>query len=147
MKYNLIFGGIEQTQEYENTEEVLVNLMRTELVIDDANSINFQNVPRLSRRKDGNPRNSIARFANYSDHERVLKEVPNALKNIEQYSVHQHYPTEIGDRRRALFPDLRYMQRAKLVYDQIYVNCRPYERRQPRTTSQRDNNTEPITHQ
>ena len=36
MKYNLIFGGIEQTQEYENTEEVLVNFMRAELGIDDA---------------------------------------------------------------------------------------------------------------
>ena len=35
MKYNLIFGGIEQTQVY---EEVLVNFMRTELGIDDANS-------------------------------------------------------------------------------------------------------------
>jgi hypothetical protein len=52
MKYNLIFGGIEQTQEY---EEVLVNCMRTEHGIDDANSINLQNVYRLSRQNDGKP--------------------------------------------------------------------------------------------
>jgi septal ring factor EnvC (AmiA/AmiB activator) len=77
MKYNLIFGGIEQTQEY---EEALVNLMQTELGIDDANSINLQNVHRLSRRNDGKPRNIIARFVNYSDHEGVLKEVPKALR-------------------------------------------------------------------
>ena len=105
MKYNLIFGGIEQTQEY---EEVLVNFMRTELGIDDANSINLQNVNGLSRRNDGRPRNIIARFANYSEHERVLKEVPKALF---QFSIKQQYPTEIGDRHRALFPDLKYLQR------------------------------------
>lgn len=148
MKYNLIFGGIEQTQEYENTKEVLVNFMRTELGIHDAININFQNVHRLSRRNDGKPRNIIARFANYSDHERILKEVPKALKNKVQFSVNQQYPTEIGDRRRALIPDLKYLQRqgvrAKLVYDQIYVNGTPYERRPPRTAPQRDNNTEPI---
>jgi hypothetical protein len=111
MKYNLIYGGIEQTQEYENTEEVFVNFMRTELGIDDANRINFQNVHRLSRRNDGKPRNIIARFANYSDHERVLKEVPKALKNKERFSVNQQYPSEIDDRRRALFPDFKYLQR------------------------------------
>jgi hypothetical protein len=77
MKYNLIFGGIEQTQEY---EEALVNSMQTELGIDDANSINLQNVHRLSRRNDGKPRNIIARFVNNSDHEGVLKEVPKALR-------------------------------------------------------------------
>jgi chromosome segregation ATPase len=76
MKYNLIFGGIEQTQEY---EEALVNFMQTELGIDDANSINLQNVHRLSRRNDGKPQNIIARFVNYSHHEGVLKEVPKAL--------------------------------------------------------------------
>jgi chromosome segregation ATPase len=101
MKYNLIFVGIEQTQEY---EEVLVNFMQTELDIYDANSINLQNVHRLSRRNDGKPRNIIARFVNYSDHEGVLKEVPKAQKKKKKFSVNQQYPTEIGDRRRALFP-------------------------------------------
>jgi hypothetical protein len=57
MKYNLIFGGIEQTQEY---EEALLNFMQTELGIDDANSINLQNVHRLSKRNDGKPQNIIA---------------------------------------------------------------------------------------
>ena len=55
MKHSLIFGGIEQAQEYENTEEVLVNYMRTELGINDANNINFQNVHRLGRRNDRKP--------------------------------------------------------------------------------------------
>ena len=90
MKYNLICGGIKQTQEDENTEEVLMNAMRTELGIDDANSINFQKVHRLSRRNDGNPRNIIARFGNYSDNERALKKVQEAIT----FSVNQQYPTE-----------------------------------------------------
>ena len=126
-----------------------MNFMQTEFGIDNAN--NFQNVHRLSRRNDGKPRNITARFANYSDHERVLKEAPKALKNKQLFSVNQQYPTEIGNRRRALHPDLKYLQRqgvgAKFVYDQVYVNGRSYERLPPRTAPQRDNNTEPITHE
>ena len=123
---------MESNKRKSSTEEVSVNFMPTELGNDDANRINFQNVHRLSRRNDGNPRNIIACFDNYSDHERVLKEVLRALKSKERFYVDQQYPTEIGDRRRALFPDLKYLQRqgvrAKLVYDQIYVDGRPYER-------------------
>ena len=47
------------------------------------------------------------------------------------------------------FQNLKYLQRqdvrSKLVYDQIYVNGRPYKR-QPWTSPQRDSNTEPMTH-
>ena len=69
MKYNSIFGGIEQTQAYQEALD----------------SINLQNVHRLSRRNDGKPRNIIARFVNYSDHEGVLKEVPKALRKQKNY--------------------------------------------------------------
>jgi hypothetical protein len=72
MKYNLIFGGIEQTAlDYEEeTEAVLKVFIKTELEIPDADQINFQNVHRLRKRNDGKPRNIIARFTHYKDHER-----------------------------------------------------------------------------
>jgi hypothetical protein len=52
MKYNLIFGGIEQTAlDYEEeTEAVLKEFIKTELEIPDADQINFQNVHRLRKR-------------------------------------------------------------------------------------------------
>jgi hypothetical protein len=57
MKYNLIFGGIEQRAlDYEEeTEAVLKEFIKTELEIPDADQINFQNVHRLRKRNDGKP--------------------------------------------------------------------------------------------
>ncbi|CAC5424084.1 unnamed protein product [Mytilus coruscus] len=46
MKYNLIFGGIIQTDEEEDTETILKNFIKTELDIPDADEIDFQNVHR-----------------------------------------------------------------------------------------------------
>jgi hypothetical protein len=72
MKYNLIFGGISDKDcETENTEIVLKHFLQTELEITGVEDIEFQNVHRLRTRKDGKPRNIIARFTNYRDHENV----------------------------------------------------------------------------
>lgn len=133
MKYNLIFGGIEQTAlDYEEeTEAVLKEFIKTELEIPDADQINFQNVHRLRKRNDGKPRNIIARFTHYKDHERVRKVVPVKLKEKTRYTVNQQYPTEIINRRQNLYPKMKELQRrgmrASLVYDQIFVNGRPYD--------------------
>ena len=133
MKYNLIFGGIEQTAlDYEEeTEAVLKEFIKTELEISDADQINFQNVHRLRKRIDGKPRNIMARFTHYKDHERVRKVVPVKLKEKTRYTVNQQYPTEIINRRQNLYPKMKDLQRrgmrASLVYDQIFVNGRPYD--------------------
>jgi len=133
MKYNLIFGGIEQTAlDYEeDTEAVLKEFIKTELEIPDADQINFQNVHRLRKRNDGKPRNIIARFTHYKDHERVRKVVPEKLKEKTRYTVNQQYPTEIINRRQNLYPKMKELQRrgmrASLVCDQIFVNGRPYD--------------------
>lgn len=132
MKYNLIFGGIQQTldDDHEDTEAVIKNFIEKELEIPNADAIQFQNVHRLRKRRDGKPRNIIARFTNYRDHERVRKSVPNKLKTKPQFSVNQQYPTEISNRRKALIPKLKELQRrgtkASLIYDQIMVDGQPY---------------------
>ncbi|XP_071168016.1 uncharacterized protein [Mytilus edulis] len=138
MKYNLIFGGIVQTDEEENTETVLKNFIKTELDIPEADEIDFQNVHRLRPRRDGKPRNIIARFTHYKDHERVKKVVPQKLKLKPKFTVNQQYPTEISNRRQKLLPKLKELHRrnirASLVYDQIFVDGQPFEpaREEPR---------------
>ncbi|CAC5356111.1 unnamed protein product [Mytilus coruscus] len=109
MKYNLIFSGIkeQENESKEDTESVIKNFTATELEIRDANTIAFQNVHRLRPRNDGKPRNIIARFSQYDDHQRVLRAVPEKLKHKSRYSVQQQYTAEINERRRALVPKLR----------------------------------------
>ena len=131
MKYNIIFGGIPCTDEKEDTEVVLKTFLKEELDIQEADNIIFQNVHRLRPRTDGKPRSIIARFNRFNDHDRVFKAVPVKLRNKPQFSVHQQYPYEINQRRSKLIPKLKELQRrgirAKLVYDEIKVNGRPYE--------------------
>jgi len=130
MKYNLIFGGIsDKNCETENTEIVLKHFLQTELEITGVEDIEFQNVHRLRTRKNGKPRNIIARFTNYRDHEKV-RQAASKLKGKPELTISQQYPPEIGDRRRKLYPKLKEFQRqgkrATMVYDQLIVNGHPY---------------------
>jgi hypothetical protein len=76
-------------------------------------------------------RSIIARFNWHNDHERVRKAASEKLKNKPAFSVYQQYPREIYNRRKLLIPKLKELQRqkrkAKLVYDKLYVDGRPYE--------------------
>jgi hypothetical protein len=86
MKYNLIFGGISDKDcETENTEIVLKHFLQTELEITGVEDIEFQNVHRLRTRKDGKPRNIIARFTNYRDkdvHLQLVDRIPLWLVSL-----------------------------------------------------------------
>ncbi|XP_069108221.1 uncharacterized protein [Argopecten irradians] len=132
MKYNLIFSGIagEGNVDEENTEEVLKTFIDKKLEVVSARDIAFQNVHRLRPRRDGKPRNIIAKFLNHHDLDRVLKAAPEKLRNKPEYSIQLQYPTEISDRRSALYPVMKEFRRkgdrAKIVYDTLYVNDRPY---------------------
>jgi hypothetical protein len=59
------------------------------------------------------------------------KIVPVKLKEKTRYTLNQQYPTEIINRRQNLYPKMKELQRrgmrASLVYDQIFVNGRPYD--------------------
>jgi len=132
MKYNLIFTGIPHSDGHEeNTDVVLRDFLNSELGISDANKIPFQNVHRLGARPDGKERSIIARFIRYNDHERVRKAASEKFKIRSAFSVYQQYPREIYNRRKLLIPKLKELQRqkrkAKLVYDKLYVDGRPYE--------------------
>lgn len=132
MKYNLIFTGLpENTGETrEETENLVKEFINQELKIEGANTIEFQNVHRLKPRRDGKHRSIIARFTKYDDHQKVLGEANEKLKNSPRYSVFQQYPVEISERRKALIPKLKEFQRlkrnAKIVYDTLIVDGQPY---------------------
>lgn len=128
MKYNLIFNGIEESRdpENENAEEVVKNFIHTELGIDNAQNIEFCNVHRLRQRVDRKPRNIIAKFAKYSDHERVRSAAIDKLKGRRGVAVFQQYPTEISNRRKELIPKMIELKQqgnrnVRLVLDKLYV--------------------------
>ena len=131
MKYNLIFTGIPHSDGHKENTDVLHNFLNSELEISDANGIPFQSVHRLDTRPDGKERSSITRFNRYNDHERIQQAASEKLKNKPAFSVYQEYPREIYNRRKLLIPKLKELQRqkrkAKLVYDKLYVDRRPYE--------------------
>ena len=120
MKYNLIFEGLNET-EGENTETVIKEFIKTELKIE--NEISFQNVHRLRKTQDRTPRAILARFTRYSDHDLVIKAVPENLRGKHYYKVYQQYPRDIADRRKGLYPKLREYRRqerrAQIVVDQL----------------------------
>ena len=130
MKYNLIFSGVEETQseienETENTEEVVKKFIKDELSID-ATFMQFCNVHRLRQRTDGRPRNIIAKFVKYCDHEAVRSKAMEKLKERKDVSVYQQYPAEINTRRRELIPKMHELRRqghrnARIVIDKLYI--------------------------
>ena len=72
---NLRFYGIEEDPEgAEDTRQVLIDFLQTELDIDDASDIELQRVHRIGsfNQQAPKPRQIIARFLRYPDRERVM---------------------------------------------------------------------------
>ncbi|CAC5372262.1 unnamed protein product [Mytilus coruscus] len=131
MKYNLIFGGIQNQDGYEeNTEEVLRSFLSEEMEIPNVGDIQFQNVHILGEQSDGKERSIIARFTKFSDHKRVNRAAASKLKNKPHFFIYQQYPREINDRRKKLIPKMKEFKRqrrhAKLVYDKLLVDGEVY---------------------
>ena len=81
VKYNLIFSGLQEKAAANKKEETgLTEFLTPELGITNANEINLQNVHRLRKRTEGKPRSIILGFTNYTNHTKVFKRVPKALK-------------------------------------------------------------------
>lgn len=72
---NLLFFGIkEAATAEEDTREVLVDFLKTELGMEDAGELEFQRVHRIGKRSssDGKPRQAIARFLRYPDRNMIM---------------------------------------------------------------------------
>ena len=79
---------------------MLLDFLKNELRMDNADNFEFQRVHRIGRRNssEGKPRQIIARFLRYPDRESVMSRVKE-LKGIE-FGISADYPKVIIDRRK-----------------------------------------------
>ena len=104
---NLCFFGIPEDENGdENTRELLYKFFSDELNIENSDSIDFQRVHRLGRKKTGQPRPIIARFLRFPDREMVFKSV-RELGEDTDVKVYPDYLDEIRERRRKQWPRMK----------------------------------------
>lgn len=134
MRENLLFKGIPDTYDPdENTEEKVVEFIKTELAIED--NISFHVVHRLKPKHDRSARSIVAKFEKRKDRNRVLKAAVSKLKNKPQFVVHEQYPIEIIEKRRELVPYLKDAREkghhAVLKEDKLFIDKRRFYPRGP----------------
>jgi len=104
---NVRFYGIEEdTEGAEDTRQVLIDFLQSELGIDDASDIEFQRVHRIGRfnQRAPKPRQIMAGFLRYPDCERVMS---NARKlKGKNFGISADLPKEIVDQRKKVLPNL-----------------------------------------
>ena len=84
----------------EDTKEVLVDFLKTELGIEMADEIEFQRIHRIGKRSlsDEKPRQIIARFLRYPDRDMIMS---NARKlKGKSFGISADFPKEIMERRK-----------------------------------------------
>ncbi|VDI23413.1 Hypothetical predicted protein, partial [Mytilus galloprovincialis] len=119
-----------EVRQNEKVEDTIKEFISNELKID-SEAIQFQNVHRLKNKGDGKPRNIIAKFVTYSDHEMIRSAAYEHLKNKKEVAVYQQYPAEISNRRKELIPRMIALKReghqnVRLVLDNLYVGNQLY---------------------
>ena len=126
MKNNLIFTGLAESSN-ENTEHVLRDFILQELGVEC--DIEFGNVHRFGKRRDGNPRPIVARFLFYKDLS-MVKSKAYRLKS-KPYGINEQFPAVIEEKRKKLYPVAKRFRLAghktKLVRDKLFVDGRPYD--------------------
>ena len=148
MQENLLFFGIAEAPkgENDNSEMKLRDFLETELgEPDKIQAIKFDRVHRLGRPQFDSSigrikcRPIVAKFENYTDREYVRKAGIELNKRRCGYSIREHFPPEIEERRKSLYPVMRYYakddtNRVKLIRDKLYINGELYTTDQDVTT-------------
>ena len=95
-----VFFGSKEADTEEDAREVLVVFLKTELVMENSDQIEFQRVHRVGKRfsSDGKPRQIIARFLKYPQREEVMSN-PGKLKR-KNFEISLDLPNEILERRK-----------------------------------------------
>ena len=136
MKYNLIFSGLVENNN-ENTEGVLRDFIYNELQIN--REMEFCNVHRFGRRRNGNPRPIVARFLYNSDLV-MVRDRAYRLKG-KAYSIHEQFPSSVEDRRKKLYPVAKRARQAgrktRMVRDKLFIDGKLHEESDPPQTDPR----------
>jgi archaellum component FlaC len=126
MKSNLVFTGLGGEVRGENTQQKLKAFLYQELGIQQ--EIDFANVHRFGKHKDGRHRPIVARFI-YNKDRTMIMERAYMLKG-KPYGIQEQLPNEMEERRRELYPLMKQMRqegrRVKLVRDKLIVDGRLY---------------------
>ena len=145
MQKNLLIFGVYEVEGPNLTSEQLVrDFFRDQLTFRegvpiDIGSLAFERVRRIGRRtnfKDirsgelPRPRPIVVVFERFVDRE-VIKNAAPSLKGT-RFSIREHFPSEIEERRKDLYPVMRKAlendaNKVKLVKDKLFINNRLYE--------------------
>ena len=122
----LLFEGIDE-QKDENCTDKIMNIIQNKIGI--KRDMKFQRVHRLGTPANGKKRPIIAKFLWYHDKQEVLRSAKN-LKGT-NYWIQEFYSETTANRRRALVPLMRFMQKKKgmkctLVGDVLYAGNKRY---------------------
>ena len=126
MKMNLVFTGLGGEDRDENVEAKLRLFLAQELQVD--HHIHFGNIHRFGRFVSGKCRPIVARFLFQRDLD-IVKDRAFKLRG-KPYGIHEQYPASIEEKRRELYPIMRYHRgrgdRVRLVRDRLYINGQLY---------------------
>jgi len=158
MENNLILFGIDEARgEIPETalRKVLTENIQNKTSINSDNqieidNINFDKVQRLGNperaRENNRPRPIVARFERFLDREQIRKAGITLNKLQRKYKIYEHFPREIEDTRKKLYPVARiYIDRGdkvNLVRDKLYVNHHLYDLTSNTLTNTRTGNRE-----
>ena len=132
MKYNLLFHGIEESEDaIEDCEATLREFMRDKLRIEDEEPVPLKNAHRIGKKDDSRrgdrPRTMImmiAKFVCYKNQTKVKQSARNPKDT--GHGISEQYPTEVEDVRKKMYPIARAERqkgrKAYIVKDKLYVN-------------------------
>ena len=128
MRSNLIFSGIYETGQNENTESLVRGFIQDEMGVN-TRSMAIERAHRMGKWREGKHRSIVVKFLNFKDKETVRHAAPKKLKNS-TFGVNEQFPKEITDRRRLLYPIMKQERqqnrRANLVVDRLYTENATY---------------------
>jgi hypothetical protein len=136
MRENLVIRGIsEDTNEsWQDTEQKVINFMKKEMKIDDAESLMIDRAHRMGTKVANKPRNIVVKFISSKSKDKIFKNVKN-LAGKKQYSVQEQLPQEIQERRNRLWPKYKEAKekaktdkttKVKWALDKLQVNGKTF---------------------
>jgi uncharacterized protein YsxB (DUF464 family) len=148
MANNLLFFGLDEApptdNQRENTESVLRTFLRNYIQDNEivnaefpvnTDSIKFEKVHRLGNPvtalRNGRRRPIVATFESFRVKEQVRLAGTVLNKSQTVFKIYEHYPREIEERRKVLYPIARKYgntgAKVSLIRDQLYVNNELYD--------------------